>query len=289
MYIESFVCGNLLTSDVQGIVSVLEDILIKPISSSPLLPIQHIRPREYDLANDINYLYQKRSKIHATSCILFYYQVGVQNTRINILCDLYEHIISSHMFNILRTKEQLGYAVGSGVTKSDSVVGVSARIQSDKEIKLVVEKMEEFFGSMEEFLRSMTAEDYQEYTDGLAAIKLVKPKMLDEEARTFWNEIIPKQYSFRRKNIELEELKSITMDDVIQFHNTYISPASKDRKRLVVIVPGKEAECLSGSEKNWHVIEDVLNFKASRPLHSHVLPANGIPLVANIKTDVLEG
>ena len=44
----------------------------------------------------------------------------------------------------------------------------------------------------------MSDETFNEYTDALAVRKLDKPKLLKQETSRYWNEIMTKQYHFRR-------------------------------------------------------------------------------------------
>jgi insulysin len=62
-----------------------------------------------------SYIYIKNNVIHKTVGIESYYQCGEQNTRDNALVELFCQVINEASFNILRTKEQLGYIVASGV------------------------------------------------------------------------------------------------------------------------------------------------------------------------------
>jgi insulysin len=53
--------------------------------------------------------------IHKTVGIEVYYQCGLQSTRNNSLVELFCQVINESSFNVLRTQEQLGYIVASGV------------------------------------------------------------------------------------------------------------------------------------------------------------------------------
>ena len=65
-----------------------------------------------------------------TNCVCFlfsvelYFQVGLQETRNNALLELFCQMITEPAFDTLRTKEQLGYIVFSGVRRSNGVQGL---------------------------------------------------------------------------------------------------------------------------------------------------------------------
>lgn len=66
-----------------------------------------------------------------------------------MLLELFTQIISEPCFNILRTKEQLGYIVFSGIRRNNGVQGVRIIIQSNKHPQFVEDKIDEFLYSME--------------------------------------------------------------------------------------------------------------------------------------------
>jgi len=291
IYIECLCCGNLLQDDVNNITNTVEDILLQGRSIVPLFPRQHHMPRDYQLKRGGDYLFEKRSKIHANSCVRVHMEVGLHNIdNAKLLCELFGHISSAQFFDILRTKEQLGYIVGARVCVDSSTVSMVALVQSDKPMSSVQQKMEEFYTSFEETLVALTEEQFTDYVEGLAVQKLEKPKRLSVESWRFWSEIRNKQYHFKRSDVEVEALRKLTKDDVITFYRRFISPASQDRTRLAVVVLGKDAASLrdgvvveGGSESKWNVIDDVLSFQSSHAMYQHIMPYNNIPLVSTAK------
>ena len=176
-----------------------------------------------------------------------------------------------------------------------------ARIQSDKPPSVVESKIETFFDAFEETLTALTDEQFSDYVEGLAMKKLEKPKRLNAEASRYWEEVSKKQYHFRRGESEVEVLRGITKSDLLDFYRKFVSPRSVVRRRLVVVVLGKNATSLleggvggdgGGGDistveqrREWNVVDDILRFKSGLSMHSHVLPYNNVPLVSSIKFD----
>ncbi|XP_026685109.1 insulin-degrading enzyme, partial [Diaphorina citri] len=65
-----------------------------------------------------------------------------------IFLELFVQIIHEPCFNILRTKEQLGYIVVSGIRKSSGVQGLRIIVQSDKHPLFVDSRIEAFLAQM---------------------------------------------------------------------------------------------------------------------------------------------
>lgn len=86
--------------------------------------------------------------MHKSSCTEIYYQTGLQSTESNMLLELLAQIILEPCFNILRTKEQLGYIVFSGVRRTNGAQGLRIIVQSDKHPQYVEKRIDLFMDAM---------------------------------------------------------------------------------------------------------------------------------------------
>ena len=82
--------------------------------------------------------------MHKTTSVECYYQCGVQSTRDNAIVELFCQVINESSFNVLRTQEQLGYIVASGVRNFGGAQGVRLIVQSDKSPAFLDERIENF-------------------------------------------------------------------------------------------------------------------------------------------------
>lgn len=89
-----------------------------------------------------------KNKFHKSSCTQVYYQTGLQSTELNMLLELLAQLISEPCFTVLRTKEQLGYIVFSGVRRTNGAQGLRIIVQSDRDPKYVEQKINTFLNSM---------------------------------------------------------------------------------------------------------------------------------------------
>jgi len=64
----------------------------------------------------------------------------------------------------------------------------------------------------------MTNEEFDKYKDALAVKLLEKPKGLMKQAMVYQSEIDTQEYNFNRAQIEVDALKTIVKDDIIQFY-----------------------------------------------------------------------
>ncbi|XP_047124379.1 insulin-degrading enzyme isoform X2 [Hydra vulgaris] len=225
IFVECLLCGNLLQDDVNTIITIIEEKLLT--NAHPLLPLQHIAPRIYRLNKGIYYLFEKRSKLHITSCIYTLVQVGVQETKVNVLCEIITSMMEEPFYNQLRTKEQLGYIVQCGISCSNSTTGVYLLVQSDKQPSYVEKRIEIFLLDFEEMILNMDALVFSDYVQSLIENKLEKPKRLDQEALQYLLEIKTQQYHFKRDEVETKALQSISKEDVLFFYKFYAGQGQK--------------------------------------------------------------
>ncbi|KAI5707248.1 hypothetical protein M8J75_016018 [Diaphorina citri] len=265
-----------------SIVKMLEEKLQTKLKAKPLLPSQLLRFREIKIPEKSNLVYETQNAVHKSSCIEAYYQCGVQELRDNVLLELFVQIIHEPCFNILRTKEQLGYIVVSGIRKSSGVQGLRIIVQSDKHPLFVDSRIEAFLAQMKDLISNMPDEEFQSHKEALSAQRLEKPKKLSGLSSRFWLEITTQQYNFDRANIEVAYLKSVTKENVLKFYDDLLAKDAPFRHKLAVHLISKApggAGTLSDEENQIkvHFIEDLTKFKSQQSLFPLPPPYIDIP------------
>ncbi|CAG9815290.1 unnamed protein product [Phaedon cochleariae] len=280
IHIESLVHGNANKEKALELVHIVEDTLAASMSMSPLLPRQLLLNRELKLEEGCHYSYEVQNKVHKSSCIELYYQCGLQTKENNIKLELFAQIIQEPCFNILRTKEQLGYIVFSGVRRSNGVQGLRIIIQSDRHPNYLDSRIEAFLESMMDYIKDMSDDEFLRHREALAAQRLEKPKQLSSLTNRFWLEITAQQYHFDRVNVEVAYLKTLTKNDIIAFYNEVLKTNAAKRKKLAVLVVSlaeggagrtNSTEC-PAQDGPADVINDVTVFKSSHEMYPLVQP-----------------
>ncbi|KAK9940972.1 hypothetical protein M0R45_017604 [Rubus argutus] len=180
-----------------------------------------------------------------------YYQiervVHSDSTRLKVLIDLLYDIVKGPLYDNLRTKEQLGYAVECGPEPSCGVLGFRLCVQSSEYNPSYLQgRLDNFINGLEELLEGLDDDSFENYKGGLMAYLLRKDQSLAQESYRLWRESLAKSYTFDYSTKAAEELTSIQKEDVIDFYKTYLQESPK-RRRLAVRVWGcntnfKEAE-----------------------------------------------
>ncbi|KAI4457938.1 nardilysin [Holotrichia oblita] len=278
MHIECLLHGNVNKEKALELVEIVENRLTESINMSPLLPRQLLLNRELKLENGCNYLYEVQNHVHRSSCIELYYQCGLQNTVNNMMLELFAQIVNEPCFNVLRTKEQLGYIVFSGIRRSNGVQGLRIIVQSEKHPRYVDERIETFLLDMLHYITDMPEEEFTKHKEALAVQRLEKPKQLSHQSSIYWSEITSQQYHFDRATVEVAFLRTITKHDIIEFYKNLLAEHAEERHKIavhVVSMTGAAKETLEEDvpvKDECQVIQDVTVFKSSHGMHPLVQP-----------------
>ena len=107
-------------------------------------------------------------------------------SRSNVLLELFEQIIHEPCFDVLRTKEQLGYIVYSGVSQPRGVQSFRIIVQSTKKPDFLDQRIELFLWSMRKHIENLSDEEFEKNKTSLADRILEKPKKLSSRSSKFW-------------------------------------------------------------------------------------------------------
>ncbi|XP_021171992.2 insulin-degrading enzyme isoform X2 [Fundulus heteroclitus] len=288
LHIETLLHGNITKESALSMMQMVEDTLIEHAHTKPLLPSQLIRYREVQVPDGGWYVYQQRNEVHNNCGIEIYYQTDMQATNENMLLELFCQIVSEPCFNTLRTKEQLGYIVFSGLRRANGVQGLRFIIQSEKAPHYLESRVEAFLYTMKTTLEEMSDEAFQKHIQALAIRRLDKPKKLSAECAKYWGEIISQQYNFDRDNIEVAHLKTLTKENIINFYRERLTVEAPKRHKVSVHVLSREmdscpivGEFPAQNDVNLApapslpqpiLVQDMTEFKRSLPLFPLVKP-----------------
>ncbi|CAB3989452.1 insulin-degrading enzyme isoform X1 [Paramuricea clavata] len=236
IHIEVLLHGNLTKEEALDIASKAESVFQQNSCSKPLVPSQLTKHREVQLPDGANLLFEVENEVHKSCCLEIYYQCELQTLEGNMLLELFSKIIAESCFDILRTKEQLGYIVVSGVRRANGVQGLRFIIQSDKAPMYLDARVEHFLITMQEKLTEMENDELEKYKESLAVQRLEKPKKLSAECARYWSEITSQQYNFERDTTEVAFLRTIAKQQILDFFQKLISHSAERRHKLSVHV-----------------------------------------------------
>ncbi|KAI9597576.1 Metalloenzyme, LuxS/M16 peptidase-like protein [Syncephalis fuscata] len=222
MHIEAVVYGNIAQEVAVEMVQHMEQTL-HPL---PMTPSQLLNSRCVLLPRKgARYVYQRMvpNPDNVNSAIEYYCQVGdVTDTRLRALLALISQVINEPCFNQLRTKEQLGYLVFSGVRKQPGVMGLRIIIQSERDPIYLEHRIEAFLVQLETILKQMTQEEFERHIASLCAFE------------RYWNYVNSGYYEFDQIKTDVANLKNLKPNQLLAFYKHYIDPRSRHQCKLSV-------------------------------------------------------
>ncbi len=166
--------------------SLKKTTLIKVSKLKELLPAQLNKIRQVKLPRGCEFVYINYNKVHKTIGIESYFQCFEPSVRNNALIGLFTEIINEPTFDVLRTKEQLGYIVFNGIRIFSGILGVKFTLQSDKLPHYLDLRIENFIHVLAELLDKMTDEQFNNHVKSLSVKKLQEDKTISSQANTYW-------------------------------------------------------------------------------------------------------
>ena len=182
-----------------------------------------------------NYVIEHPNPKESSIAVNYYYLIDNTNIKQikqnkNILLSLLTiNIISQKFFDILRTKFQLGYLVKMRLVKFKNHYYITQCIQSDKKPNYVKLLIKHFNNYLIEIIETC---DFNKYINTLKNQLDEKSTSLLEEYEKHLSEIILQEYVFNRDEILLDELNTITKQDLINFIKKYIT--KENRKQIII-------------------------------------------------------
>ncbi|CAM1505623.1 Fc.00g112600.m01.CDS01 [Cosmosporella sp. VM-42] len=297
MHIEVYVHGNMYKEDALKVT----DMVVSTLNPRVLLQSQWAIRRSLILPPKSNYVFKKTLKdpANVNHCIETWFYIGDKGDReVRAKAQLLDQMIHEPAFDQLRTKEQLGYIVFSGVRAFTTTYGIRFLLQSEKAPEYLDSRIEAFLTMFGEKLENMSETEFEGHKRSLIVRRLEKLRNLDQESSRHWTQIVGEYYDFELAQLDAAHVKPLTKSEMVDFFNKYLGPTSEERARLSVYLyaQGKE-ESAEGETKEHQPlakqgangsangksaidhaveIEDVYNFKAGLTASPGALPVKDL-------------
>ena len=195
MHIEAYVHGNLYREDSLKLTTMIENTLKPRVLPKDQLPIL----RSLMFPAGANYLYKKTLKdpANVNHCIEYYLHIGSKGDRmVRAKTQLLDQIIHEPAFDQLRTKEQLGYVVFSGLRGCSTTYGFRFIIQSERASEYLESRIDSFLSAQATALSNMSDTEFESHKRAVVVKRLEKVKNLDQETGRHWAQIANEYYDF---------------------------------------------------------------------------------------------
>ncbi|OQR67699.1 insulin-degrading enzyme-like [Tropilaelaps mercedesae] len=241
-YMECLIHGNISSVAAKQLGCTVRRIL----KCGPLTEDALPNLREYHLTEGHTIHLCHTNIVQPFGAVMTLYQIGAIDSadlKTSMLNELLCRLIDERVFNILRTKEQLGYIVSCETKLSYGTQGLLVLVQSDLPSAYIYERIETFMNqAMSRLLGELPSERFEDYKRALISLKLDKPKTIEEKTRLMWDEVCSRSFLFDRVKLEVEAIKDLQKSDIVGFYKRYIEHGAPERKQLVVCVKPNDVQ-----------------------------------------------
>ncbi|MCY9828048.1 insulinase family protein [Vibrio chagasii] len=164
------------------------------------------------------------------SAIVVYYQCPDISPKNIALYSLANHLMSATFFHEIRTKQQLGYMVGTGNMPLNRHPGIVLYVQSPNAAPAdLLVSIDEFLNAF--YMVLLELNDYQWHSSkrGLWNQISTPDTTLRGRAQRLWVAIGNKDLEFNQRERVLEELKGLTRSDMMRFVVSQLKPRTANR------------------------------------------------------------
>jgi len=184
------------------------------------------------------------------SAVTFYFQQVSRAVEDTVLVELLAEALEQAFYNSLRTQQQLGYIVFSGVRARDGVYSlvltVQSAVASGAELSRRVEAFVE--AAVTDLAAGLTEADLDSFKEGLAVRKLEPDQRLTDQAGRFWGEIMEAASRgtdvppvFNRAALEVAAIRAVDKKAFVRFVRDFLAPDGAKRRLLVSQVTSVKA------------------------------------------------
>lgn len=204
------------------------------------------------------------------NCVSYCLQLPAETTtnpKLRAQAALLALMLEEPAFDQLRTREQLGYIVFSGIKYIAGAAILYVMIQSRKACTYLEKRIEEFLQKFgEEVLgdegRKMTEEEFERYKSSLETQLRKRWENMQAETGWYWDRIADGGYGFGRREEEVDALEDITREDMRQYFEENVLRDAKRRKFVVCLDRHDVDDDCEAHNMEGEEIKDIQGFKA---------------------------
>eukprot|EP00981_Chlorochromonas_danica_P001017 scaffold233_cov174-Ochromonas_danica.AAC.57 len=223
------------------------------------------------------------------SAVTFYFQLPAIHPNVYVYLELLHDILEQPFYSSLRTQQQLGYIVYSGLSPKDCLHSLTFTVQSPVlPVEKLTARIHAFLRDIvENMLNDLTEEQLEEYKSSLIIRKSEQPRSLSREASEIWSELLlaigytnkrlavvesvirspsyrevfGEQNSlafplFNRPKAEAEAVKGVTLEKLQRFVREFIGENGSLRRLLVSEIASQKPPSMTAVTGSYDVEEE---------------------------------
>ncbi|MDD1783226.1 insulinase family protein [Enterovibrio sp. ZSDZ35] len=256
LHVEMFVYGNWQQEQSRALAGAIKQALRVhdqryQESTRPLVLLQNAGSASYHLDSD-----------QQDSAVLVYYQSHTSEPQDVAMYTFAQHLMSAIFFNELRTKQQLGYMVGSGNMPLNRHPGLIFYVQSPQVgPSKLMEAIDDFLNAFFLVLLELNEAQWQASKQGLIAQIEEPDANLRARGQRLWISIGNKDTHFEQRKRVADAIKKMDRADMVRFVVEQLKPRTSDRLVMHSCGLAHPDQCSLEGTKN---IDSVAEFRRNR-------------------------
>ena len=141
-------------------------------------------------------------------------------------------------YNELRTSQQLGYIVNSGITLLETTLGLIFMVQSgDYDTEILEKRIDAFLSKFFKSLRQLSEAEFSKIKKSVLHSKLLKRTSISSEADRLFSIAFERNAEFDLNSENIKAIEQLKMVDIIKAVDSYLLPSKQ--RRLILRMNGK--------------------------------------------------
>ena len=166
----------------------------------------------------------------ADSALVVYYQSPEISPENVALYTLANHLMSAGFFHEIRTKQQLGYMVGTGNMPLNRHPGLALYVQSPNAAPSeLLASVDEFLNAFYMVLLELNEQQWQNSKQGLLNQIMSPDSNLRARGQRLWVAIGNKDYEFKNRETVVEEILKLDRSEMLRFVVNTLKPRTANR------------------------------------------------------------
>jgi len=247
IHVEMLAYGNWTESEISALGDYIQQEMAPTTNPSKETPRKLI-----SIKNQGSLLYEVQCQQNDSAMMVYYQSTDLSPENI-ALFTLSNHIMTSSFFNELRTKQQLGYIVGTGNLPLNRHPGIIFYVQSPHgQPQMLFDAINDFLDDFPVLMFELSEAQWQQSKQGLVAQILEPESNMRTRAQRFWVSIGNKDLNFDQRQRAAECIEQLERHDLVRF---MMSLKSKRRDRIIVYNHGSSHP--RNAPLNTHHLETV--------------------------------
>ena len=263
IYIEGLAYGNLRQEPVMEAAKVLR----QKLAGKPLPEAERFRESVIQVPSGKSHAFTRKMQVD-NSALVMETQVGQLSPELQGALLVIDSLMQPQFYNELRTSQQLGYIVNTGMTLLEKTLGLVFMVQSGEyDAEILEKRIDVFLLKFFESLKELPEAEFTKIKKSVLHSKLHKSTSVFGEAERLFTIAFERNAEFDLNSESIKAIEQLKMEDILQAVDSYLLPSRQ--RRLILRMSGKNH--LEGVSKG----EPIVSIAEFKQLYS--CPENCLP------------